>query len=47
MGQNQSAQKNSNFVSPSEKTAKLGSKPSFGFKMATGSKPALAPKPTP
>lgn len=39
--------KNDAFKSPSEKTAKLGSKPAFGFKMPSGNKPSLAPKPTP
>lgn len=35
------------FKSPSEKTAKISSKPAFGFKMPTSNKPNLAPKPTP
>ena len=41
------AYKNDAFKSPSEKTAKLGSKPAFGFKMPSNNKPSLAPKPTP
>ena len=48
LGQNAApSYKNDAFKSPSEKTAKISSKPAFGFKMPSNNKPSLAPKPTP
>ena len=48
LGQNAApSYKQDAFKSPSEKTAKISSKPAFGFKMPSSNKPSLAPKPTP